>query len=75
MIPEDAIRQRSFEIWLQEGCPDGCDLMNWFRAKEELEGEHRRSVSDRGEWRYSVMPRPPISQPPRRIAPTRPSAG
>jgi len=41
VLPEDAIRLRSYLIWQQEGCPDGRALSHWLRAKAELEAELR----------------------------------
>jgi hypothetical protein len=38
--PEDhRIRQRAYEIWIEEGQPDGRDVDHWLRAKWELERE------------------------------------
>ncbi len=33
------IRQRAYEIWIEEGRPDGRDVEHWLRAKWELERE------------------------------------
>ncbi len=33
---EDRIRSRAFEMWQDEGCPDGKDLEFWLRAESEL---------------------------------------
>jgi hypothetical protein len=30
---DDEIRQLAYGIWQQEGCPDGCDVDHWFKAK------------------------------------------
>lgn len=38
-IPEEAIRQRSYQIWQREHCPQGKHLEHWFRAKAELRSE------------------------------------
>ena len=38
-IPEEAVRQRSYEIWLREQCPQGRQQEHWFRAKAELRSE------------------------------------
>ena len=37
MINEDVIRQRAFEIYLEDGDESG-DLGNWLRAESELKG-------------------------------------
>jgi len=66
---EEAIRLRSYYIWEREGCPidDGAD--HWARAKAELEAEletELRAASAAGESNAFVMPRLPISTPPRK---------
>ena len=33
---EEAIRQRSKQIWEREGCPEGCAQDHWMRARAEL---------------------------------------
>jgi hypothetical protein len=33
---EEFIRQRAFELWQAEGCPDGLALEFWLRAEREL---------------------------------------
>lgn len=33
---EEFIRQRAFELWEAEGCPDGLALEFWLRAEREL---------------------------------------
>lgn len=66
MVPEEAIRQRSYLIWLQDGCPDGKALEHWARARAELDAEYLASCCRSGDWRHFVMPRLPILHPPRR---------
>lgn len=65
VLPEDAIRLRSYLIWQQEGCPQGRALSHWLRAKAELEAELRAGARARGSVSF-VMPRVPISPPPHR---------
>jgi hypothetical protein len=65
MIPEDAIRQRSYLIWEREGCPEGKADEHWRRAKAELEAEFHELIS--AGWRRVSLPRLPISQPPQRV--------
>ena len=43
MNTEDAIRQRSYLIWKQEGCPEGRNLEHWLKAKAELAAERKTS--------------------------------
>ena len=62
--PEEAIRLRSYFIWKREGCPAGRALAHWLQAKaelEEMDGEPPLRVPP-----TFVMPRVPISAPPRR---------
>lgn len=33
---DETIRQRAFELWQSEGCPDGLALEFWLRAEREL---------------------------------------
>jgi hypothetical protein len=33
---DEFIRQRAFELWQSEGCPDGLALEFWLRAEREL---------------------------------------
>jgi hypothetical protein len=44
-----AIRERAYEIWEQEGRPDGKDLDHWLRAEAEIiaatEGQSSRSLT------------------------------
>jgi hypothetical protein len=69
MIPEQVIRQRSYEIWQLEGCPEGKTSEHWSRAKMELEIEYRVAAFPwaGNDCRGIVASCPPISQPPKRI--------
>ena len=66
MIPEDAIRLRSYLIWQQSGCPEGRAIEHWLRAKDELEAEHMASLLRRGNCEQIVVPLVPIRRPPQR---------
>ena len=67
MVPEEAVRQRSYQIWLREGCPDGSSVDHWCRARAELEVEHWALSQATGErWQF-VLPRLAISPPPQRV--------
>jgi len=77
-LPEEAIRMRSYFIWKREGCPAGKALAHWLQAKVELEAEMDGEPPLRVPPTF-VMPRVPISPPPRRrisarIIATQPSA-
>jgi len=64
-VPEDAIRLRSYLIWQQEGCPAGKALLHWLQAKAELKAELHSGQPPRVPLTF-VMPRVPISVPPKR---------
>lgn len=66
VLPEDAIRLRSYLIWQQEGCPEGRALSHWLRAKAELEAEFGAGTEEPRLPLRFVMPRVPISTPPNR---------
>jgi hypothetical protein len=66
VIPEDAIRRRSYAIWEREGRPEGKAIEHWTRARTELEFELNSALSAPTDWSITVMPRVPISSPPTR---------
>lgn len=76
MVSEEAIRQRSYEMWEREGCPDGKAEEHWFRARVELEAEqpkreYRTAAYHMVLYRFdeklrTVLPRPRISVPPQK---------
>ena len=33
MNRDEEIRQAAHKLWQEEGCPDGCDVEHWLRAK------------------------------------------
>jgi hypothetical protein len=35
---DDRIRERAYQIWIDEGQPHGRELDHWLRAKWEVEG-------------------------------------
>lgn len=47
-IPDELIRERSYQIWEREHCPQGKHLEHWLRAKAELRSERLRRMQ-RGE--------------------------
>jgi hypothetical protein len=77
-IPDELIRQRSYEIWQREGCPHGMAGEHWVQAKTELEVE-LRAIAARGarfpivdgDPHQVVVARPPISYPPRKLVASR----
>jgi hypothetical protein len=68
MIPEEAIRLRSYLIWEREGRPDGKALEHWLVATIELEAENRGRYADLSQWRNTVMPRLPATRRPQKTA-------
>ena len=40
---DERIRQRAYDIWIQEGRPQGRDKENWERAQVEIEGDRALS--------------------------------
>lgn len=71
MIPEEAIRLRSYLIWQSEGCPDGQALEHWLRAKAELEAESRPSLQQVHEFERYVIARPRLMRAPQRFTSAR----
>ena len=71
MIGEREIRTRSYLLWETAGRPQGRDLEFWLRAEAELEAEARCVETEYGRTVLFVMPRLPISAPPRRRLATR----
>lgn len=58
----DAISRRAYEIWEQDGRPDGCEIQHWLQAEKELgdrgqpaNGENSKSVAS-GSTSASVRP-------------------
>jgi Protein of unknown function (DUF2934) len=75
MVSEEAVRWRSYEIWVREGQPEGKSLDHWLRAKAELQAdqpamprpptfEYYMKLYRFEEWQRAVQPKPRISVPP-----------
>ena len=62
-ISDEAIRLRSYTIWIAEGRPHGADVAHWLRAEAELVSEMRAALSATRPTAF-VAPRVPISTPP-----------
>jgi hypothetical protein len=45
---EQAIRERAFEIWEQEGRPQGKHLGHWLRAEAEIDAEPILGITNNG---------------------------
>ncbi len=37
-VPEEEIRRRAYDIYLERGEQPGCDLDDWLQAEQELHG-------------------------------------
>ena len=46
MATEEQIRVLAYEIWEQEGCPEGKREEHYYRAKQILEGQEATSRKD-----------------------------
>lgn len=87
MVSEEAIRQRSYEVWQREGRPEGKALEHWLQAKAELEREAQPARPKFRtfdyymtryrfeEWQRTVQPKPRITTPPQILMATRISPG
>ena len=64
MVGEHDVRIRSYLLWEAAGRPHGREVEFWLRAEAELQAEVRCAVPAKpGPF---VLPRLPISSPPRR---------
>ena len=43
-MKEERIRTRAYEIWCEEGQPQGRDVENWLKACEEIEADLREAA-------------------------------
>jgi hypothetical protein len=61
---ENRIRERAYQIWQQEGCPDGRDDVHWRMAIEQLASEEfSQAQTQPGESGVSG-PMPGVPPPP-----------
>jgi hypothetical protein len=68
--PAEEISRRAYEIWENEGRPEGCDLRHWLQAEQELSA--RNSTASQPASASSETP----SEPPRNTGTdTRPLQG
>jgi hypothetical protein len=51
----EAISRRAYELWEQDGRPDGSDLRHWLQAEQELSG-HSSGSSAPQPTRYTDTP-------------------
>jgi len=43
---EERIRQRAYQLWQDEGCPEGLAATHWERARESIESGSQSNVSN-----------------------------
>jgi hypothetical protein len=43
---EELIRQRAYQLWQDEGCPEGRAQTHWDRASEAIESERQSVASE-----------------------------
>lgn len=43
-MKQERIRMRAYEIWCEEGRPDGRDQDNWLKACDEIEADLRQAA-------------------------------
>ncbi|MES2597288.1 MAG: DUF2934 domain-containing protein [Verrucomicrobiota bacterium] len=43
-LPDEEIASRAYDIWVQQGCPDGCDEDHWHQAQRELSSANTGAV-------------------------------
>ena len=47
-VTVDQIRERAYELWQADGCPEGRELDYWLRAEAELKGDASAGGSAEG---------------------------
>lgn len=52
-LDADPVSRRAYELWENEGRPEGCDLRHWLQAEQEL-GARRPDNEDQNESTESV---------------------
>jgi hypothetical protein len=62
---EQAIRERAYAIWEQEGHPDGRGLAHWLQAEAEIQTNKIVGVTDDGKF---IQSQPRVGVPRRRRA-------
>jgi Protein of unknown function (DUF2934) len=63
---EQAIRERAFVLWEQDGHPDGKDLEYWLRAEAKILGEPYAGVTDNGKFVGRSLTEPLATRPGKR---------
>ena len=52
----DTISRRAYELWEQEGRPEGCDLRHWLQAEQECRASSRTESSTEAPAAQSTPP-------------------
>src|SRR4051812_2084950 len=72
--PADAISRRAYELWEQEGRPDGNDMRHWLQAEQELRGsESSAATTSSSNYTDSQQSRPATRSDSRPLQGTRSS--
>ena len=68
MQDEHRIRQRAYEIWVEEGRPEGREAEHWARACQEVEAERGRAAAP-GVANDDARPTAKLKAPRKPVAP------
>ena len=60
---EDRVRQRAYQIWEEEGRPEGREAEHWRRAEVEVEESRNRTLSPRGTPKIPEVEAPGAAPP------------
>jgi len=63
---EQAIRERAYALWEQNGHAEGKDLEHWLRAEAEIVGEPYAGVTDNGKFVGRSLTEPLATRPGKR---------
>ena len=61
-VKQERIRTRAYEIWCEEGRPEGRDHDNWLKACDEIEADLRKAAGLSPKKPRVVAPKPAISK-------------
>ncbi|AYG69880.1 MULTISPECIES: DUF2934 domain-containing protein [unclassified Rhizobium] len=63
-LQEEAVRLRAYQIWQDEGQPEGQELIHWRRATQEILAEDGRQPMEMDETEAVTQAPPPPQAPP-----------
>jgi hypothetical protein len=61
-VTEDAIRARAYQIWEEEGCPEGRHELHWQRAMEFFAGQTVVAVKAAPHTKASKAPKAKLAR-------------